>query len=222
MHILIVGGGKVGYHLAKRLRTHKHVLSLIEKNEAICHEIARDLDILVIHGDGCDQKTLEEADIRHCDVVVALTGDDEDNLIICQLAKRVYRVLRTVARVNDSDNEHCFSELGVDVPVDSTEIIARIIEEEVSFSDLVNLMTFKRGKLSIVRVDLDRNSPVVNKSVKDIRLPPNSVLVSIIRGEAVIVPQGDTILQERDDIIALTLIENEQQLLESLVGKIKG
>ncbi|MBU0744582.1 MAG: NAD-binding protein [Gammaproteobacteria bacterium] len=220
MHILIVGGGNVGYFLAKRLNTHKHIVSLIEKDENICQMISRELDILVIHGDGCERESLEEADIKHGDVVVALTGDDEDNLIICQLAKQLYNISRTVARVNDSDNEHTFSELGVDIPIDSTEIIAKIIEEEVSFADFVNLMTFKRGKLAIVRVDLDKTSPVVNKPVKEIILPPDSVLVSIIRGETVIVPKGDTLLQERDDLVALTLVENERQLLETLVGKI--
>jgi trk system potassium uptake protein TrkA len=108
----------------------------------------------------------------------------------------------------------------VDVPVDSTAIIAKIIEEEVSFADFVNLMTFKRGKLAIVRVDLTEDSPVINKQVMDIQLPPDSVLVSIIRGEEVIIPKGSTVLQARDDIIALTTIENEKTLLETLVGKI--
>ncbi len=221
MKILIVGGGKVGYFLSKRLSSDKHTVSLIEKDEKICQKISRDLDILVINGDGCDRKYLEEAAIKHTNVVVALTGDDEDNLIICQLAKEIYKISRTVARVNDPDNEHVFSALGVDVAIDSTEIIAKIIEEEVSFSDIVNLMTFKRGKLAIVRVDLTADSPVIDKPVKNIVLPPDSVLVSIIRGETVIIPRGDTVLQERDDLIALTLIEKEQQLLEVFIGKIK-
>ncbi len=222
MHILIVGGGKVGYYLAKRLKLNKHAVSLIEKDESICQTIARDLDILVIKGDGCDVRILDEADIRHSDVVVALTGDDEDNIIICQIAKELYSVSRTVARVNDSDNEHTFSELGVDVPVDSTEIISKIIEEEVSFADLATLMTFRRGKLAIVRVDLDPNSPVVDMQVKDIVLPSDSVLVAIVRGETMIVPRGDTIFQKRDDVIALTIVENKQQLLEALVGRVTG
>ncbi|MBU4305788.1 MAG: NAD-binding protein [Candidatus Omnitrophica bacterium] len=222
MRILIVGGGKVGYYLAKRLKSDKHVVSLVEKDAAICRKISRDLDILVINGDGCDRKFLEEADINHRDVVVALTGDDEDNIIICQIAKELYNVSRTVSRVNDSDNEHTFSELGVDVPIDSTEIIAKIIEEEVSFADLATLMTFRRGKLAIVRVDLDSASPVVDKMVKDVVLPPDSVLVAIVRGEMMIVPRGDTVFQKRDDVIALTVVENKQELLETLVGKIKG
>jgi len=163
---------------------------------------------------------LKDAGIERSDVIAAVTGDDEDNLIICQLAKDKFNVSRTVARVNDSKNEHTFNELGVDVPIDSTAIIAKIIEEEVSLADFVTLMTFKRGKLALVRVDLTEESPVINQEVMNVKLPPDSVLLSIIRGDEVVIPKGNTVLQSRDDIIALTLIENEQQLLDALIGKI--
>jgi trk system potassium uptake protein TrkA len=220
MYIVTVGAGKVGYFLAKRLCQGKHVVSIVDKDKAICDEIAKELEALVINGDGCDPRILEEAGIERADVVAAVTGDDEDNLIICQLAKERFNVQRTVGRVNNPDNEHTFSELGIDVPVDSTKIIAKIIEEEVSFSDFVNLMSFKRGKLAIVRLDLPADSPVINQQVQDIQLPPDSVLVSIVRGEQVIVPKGNTVLKAGDDIIALTLIGNEPQLLNLLVGKL--
>jgi trk system potassium uptake protein TrkA len=136
------------------------------------------------------------------------------------LAKERFNVRRTVARVNDPKNEHTFAELGIDVPIDATKIIAKIVEEEVSFADFVNLMSFNRGKLAIVRIDLPEDSPVIDKMVQDVQFPPDSVLVSIIRGEEVIVPKGNTVLQARDDIIALTLIENKQQLLKLFVGDI--
>ena len=220
MYIMIVGAGKVGYFLAKRLCQSKHTVSIVDKDKKICEDICRALEALVINGDGCDPHILEEAGISRADVVAAVTGDDEDNLIGCQLAKEKFNVGRTVGRVNNPDNEHTFSELGVDVPVDSTKIIAKIIEEEVSFSDFVNLMSFKRGKLAIVRVDLPDDSPVINKQVQDIQLPEDSVLVSIVRGEEVIVPKGNTVLKPGDDIIALTLVGNEPQLLNLLVGKL--
>jgi trk system potassium uptake protein TrkA len=220
MYIVIVGAGKVGYFLAKRLCLNKHTVSIVDKDKQLCEEAAKELEALVINGDGCDPHILEEAGIARADVVAAVTGDDEDNLIICQLAKEIFKVKRAVGRVNNPDNEHTFSELGVDVPVDSTKIIAKIIEEEVSFSDFVNLMSFKRGKLAIVRLDLPDDSPVINKQVQDIQLPPDSVLVSIVRGEEVIVPKGNTILKSGDDIIALTVIGNEPQLLNLLVGKL--
>ena len=220
MYIVIVGAGKVGYFLAKRLCLNKHTVSIVEKDKQLCEGIAKELEALVINGDGCDPHILEEAGMARADVVAAVTGDDEDNLIICQLAKEKFKVQRTVAKVNNPDNEHTFSELGIDVPIDSTKIIAKIIEEEVSFSDFVNLMSFKRGKLAIVRVDLPQDSPVINRQIQDIQMPPDSVFVSIVRGEEVIVPKGNTVLEPGDDVIALTLIGNEPQLLNILVGKL--
>jgi trk system potassium uptake protein TrkA len=192
----------------------------VEKERLICERIAKDLEALVINGDGCDPRILEEAGIERADVLAAVTRDDEDNLIICQLAKERFHIQRSVGRVNDPDNEHTFAELGVDVPVNATNIIAKIIEEEVSFSDFVNLMSFKRGKLAIVRLDLPNDSPVIDKEIKDITLPPDSVLVSIVRQDEVIVPKGNTVLKPGDDIIALTLIGNEPQLLNLLAGQL--
>ncbi len=220
MYIIIAGGGKVGHFLAKRLSFDKHTVALIEEDKKICKEIAADLDVLVVNGDACDPKRLKEAGIERADVVAAVTGKDEDNLIICQVAKERFKIKRSVGRVNDSKNEKIFSELGVDVPIDATAIIAKIIEEEVSFSDFVNLMSFKRGNLSIVRVDLPEASPVINKYVRDLTLPEDSVLVSIIRQDEVIVPKGDTVLMVGDDIVALTRVENEKQMLTFLIGDI--
>lgn len=219
MFILIAGAGKVGYFLAMRLAYGKHTVSIVEKERSICEDAAKKLDAMVVCGDGCDPDVLEDAGAERADVVAALTGSDQENLIICQLAKERFNVKRTLAKVNDSANEHTFVELGVDVPVDSTRIIAKIIEEETSFSDFVNLMSFKRGKLAIVRVDLPKDSPVIDKEVKDIQLPANSVLVSILRKDEVVVPKGDTVLKEGDDIIALTMTGNEPDLLKVLVGK---
>lgn len=220
MYIIIVGAGKVGHFLSKRLVADKHTVVIIEKDAAVCEAIAKDVDCLVVRGDGCEPRQLEEAGISRADVVASVTGEDEDNLVICQLAKEKFKVSRTVARVNDPRNEPVFSRLGVDVPIDATAILAKIIEEEVSFADFVNLMSFKRGKLAIVRVDLPTDSPVINKPLQELQLPPDSVLVSIIRGDEVIVPKGNTVLLPQDDIIALTLVQNEQQLLSYLIGKI--
>jgi len=220
VYIIIVGAGRVGYSLATRLIADKHAVVLIDSDKEVCEELAKILNALVICGDGCDPHVLEDARIDRCDVVAVVTGSDEDNLVICQLAKEKFHVARTVSRVNDPANEKIFSQLGVDVPIDATEIIAKIVEEEVSFADFVNLLSFKRGKLAIVRVDLPADSPVIKKDVQSIKLPADSVFVSIIRGDEVIVPKGDTVLEAGDDIIALTLIENEQQLLNALIGKI--
>lgn len=219
MYVIIVGGGKVGHFLAKHLAQDKHTVVVIDENKQLCSEIAESLEGIVLCGDGCDLTILKEAKIERADVVAAVTGRDEDNIVICQIAKEKFHVQRTVARVNDPDNEHAFASLGVDVPIDATSIIAKIIEEEASFSDFVNLMSFKRGKLALVRVDLPEDSPVINKALHEVTLPEDSVVVSIIRRDEVIVPKGNTVLKAQDDVIALTLIKNEQQLLQFLLGK---
>ena len=220
MYIIIVGGGKIGHILAKRLSADKHTVVVIERDRGVCETIAKDLDCIVIHGDGCEPRYLEESGVARADVVASVTGEDEDNLVVCQLAKEKFKVSRTVARINDPRNETVFAQLGVDVPVDATAILAKIIEEEVSFADFVNLMSFKRGKLAIIRVDLPSDSPVINKSLQELQLPLDSVLVSIIRTDQVIIPKGNTVLQAGDDIIALTKVEQEQQLLTYLIGKL--
>jgi len=220
MYIVIAGAGKVGYYLAKRLISGRHTVSIIEKDKMLCEDIAKELEAMVINGDACDPDILEEAGIKRADVVAAVTGDDEDNLIICQICKELFKVNRTVGRVNNPDNERTFSELGIDVPVDATMIIGKIIEGEVSFSDFVNLMSFKRGRLSIVRIDLPANSPVTNKRVRDVHLPGESVLVSIVRHDDVIIPKGDTVFMPGDDIIAITGVGNESQLLALFYGKL--
>lgn len=222
MYIVIVGAGRVGFNLASKLVQDNHTVTVIEKDRVRCEGISQNLNALVINGDGCEPRFMEDAEVGRADVIAAVTADDEDNLVICQLAKEVFGVRRTVARVNNPKNEHIFSELGVDVPVNATKIIAKIIEEESSFEDFITLMTFKRGKLALVRVDLTKESPVIDKAIKEISLPENSVLVSILRGDTIIVPKGDTILKGGDDIVALTSIENEQQLLDALVGKVEG
>ena len=167
-------------------------------------------------------KVLEDAGVVRADVLVAVTGSDANNLVACQLAKQFFRIKRTLARVNDPQNERSFSQLGVDVPINSTSILTKIIEEEATLSDLVTLFSFKRGKLSIIRVSLTEDSPVVFKSLQEIKIPANSVLISILRGNEVIIPKGTTILKPQDDVVALTTIENERELFNLMVGKIEG
>ena len=156
MYVIIVGAGNVGHYLAHRLFEDKHTIALVEKDRATCDRIGQEIDILVVNGDGCEISILQAAGIERADVLAAVTGSDEDNLVICQLAKEVFHIDRTVARVNDSRNEHIFNELGVDVPIDSTGILARVIEEEVSLSDFVNLVTFRKGKLALVRFVVEK------------------------------------------------------------------
>jgi len=219
MNIIIVGGGNVGYNLAERLSSSNYV-TLIEKDPDIGRRLAGKINILVMQGDGCDTNILKQAGINKAEIVAAVTGSDVDNLVVCQIAKDIFHVKRTVAKVNDPKNEKIFYQLGVDVAIGSTAIIAKVIEDEVSWDDFINLFTFKRGNLSIVRVDLPETSPVLNAAVGNIKLPEDSVLVAIIRNGEIMIPRNNSVLKEKDEVIAITKMENESLLFKSLIGEV--
>ncbi len=219
MHILIVGGGKVGEALAKNLAKRDHDIIIMEKDEEVAKRLAEDLDnILILAGDGCDPLKLEEAKIEKAAVVVAVTGDDEDNLIICQLAKDSYKVPRVIARVNNPKNEGTFRFLGVDT-VSSTQIISKLIEEESTVGDMVTLLSLKKGKISIVEMKIESGSPVANKQIRDLSLPKDSLIISILKGEEVIFPRGESRIEEGTSIIALTSVGGEKTLKKLFLGK---
>ena len=220
MYIVIVGAGSIGFFLANKLLADKHQVCFIEKSQDTATSIAQATSIPVLGGDGTEPRVLQEARVDKADTLVALTSQDEVNIISCQIAKEVFRVKRTVAKVNDPKNLKIFSSLGVDIPIDSTSILSRIVEQEASFSDFMNLLSIKRGRLSIVRLDLPENSPAINRKIKDVKLPVDTVLVSILRGDEVVIPKGDTVLLLGDEVIAITSIEKEKDLVNSLIGKI--
>lgn len=221
MYIVIAGAGRLGLILAKRLTEDKHQVCLIDKSQRLCDLLARELDkVMIICGDATYPEILKEAQIEKADVSVAATSGDEDNIIISYLAKELFGIRRTVSRVNDPKHISLYKYMKVDNPVDSTSIIARVVEEEASFSDVMNLLSIKKGRLSIVRVDIPENSPVANKSLKDVKLPANSVLISILRGPEIVIPSGSTSILPGDEIIAATLIDSEADLTKSLIGKV--
>lgn len=221
MYIVIAGAGRLGVLLARKLKEGKHQICIIDRNESLCNKLAGELKgVMVINGDATYPEILRGAKIEKADVCVSAASNDEDNIIICYLAKELFGVKRTVARVNDPKHIPLYKYMEVDNPVDSTSIIARVVEEEASFSDVMSLLSIKKGRLSIVRVDIPENSPVANKNLKDISLPPNSVLVSILRGLEIIIPYGPTVILPGDEIIAATLIDVEKDLIKTLIGKI--
>jgi trk system potassium uptake protein TrkA len=221
MYIVIAGAGRLGLVLAKKLKEDKHQICLIDRSEALCNRLASELrGSMVICGDATYPEVLKQAKIEKADVCVSATSTDEDNIIICYLAKELFGLKRTVSRVNDPKHIPLYKYMEVDNPVDSTSIIARVVEEEASFTDVMSLLSIKKGRLSIVRVDIPEESPVANKSLKEITLPQNSVLVSILRGPDIIIPYGSTVILPGDEIIAATLIDIEKDLIKTLIGKI--
>lgn len=218
MYVVVVGGGKVGYYLVRTLVQEGHRVGLIERYEDICAEFASEFNIMAINGDGTDLDYLEQANISEAQVIAAVTGKDEENLAICQLAKRHFSVPRAIARVNNPKNVSIFEKLGVDVAVSSTSIIANLIENEVTVGDIKTLLTFQKGDMSIVETQIPRKSPVADLAVKQIPLPRDCVLVSIIREGSVIIPRGNTVLRAMDSVVALTTIETRQELRRVLLG----
>lgn len=218
MYILIVGGGNVGYYLAKALKSTSHEVVLMEKDRQVHRMIADELGEIAVQGDGCEVRLLEEAGVSRADVVIAATGDDEDNLVICQMAKLQFNVPRTIARVNNPLNEELFHRLGVDTTVSSTKIIQNLIEQEIVTGDVIPLAALKRGRLEVVDVEITEASPVRGKAIADIVLPPEALIMCVIRDERALIPRGDTQLELGDEVVALVRSELEQDLRTAFAG----
>jgi trk system potassium uptake protein TrkA len=217
MYIIIVGAGKVGYHLGRLLTTQGHEVMLIEKDRAKVNLLSFEFQDAIMEGDGSTVEVLKEAGANRADVVVAATGNDEDNLVICQVTKLVFFKPRTIARVNNPRNEELFNGLGVDASVSGTKIINAIIEEQVKAGDMmIPLLTLRAGDVEIVEVELSRSSQIVKKKIKDLSLPEGSIFIAVIRGDEVIIPFGETEFQPEDKVLALVKRTSEQTLRKML------
>jgi len=219
MYIIVVGGGKVGYYLAKELVQEGHEVLLIEQDGAKCERIAEELGDIVLRGDGCEAATMEMAGFGRADMVIAVTGDDEDNLVSCQVAKAKFNVPRTVARINNPKNEEIFKRLGIDTTVSATAAILAHIEQELPTHPLIPLLTLKGGGLEIVEVKIPANSAVVGKRIQDLLLPQQSLIVVIIDTDgSPRVPAPDTIIRAGDEVVAVTATATEDVLRAALVS----
>ena len=219
MYIIVIGGGRVGYYLVKALLEEGHEVLVVEKNASICETINEELGSVCIRGDGCEAATLTEVGTDRADMLVAVTGDDEDNLVSCQVAKHMFKVRRTVARIRNPRNETLFKQLGVDVTVSSTNVILEHIEEEVPTHPLTHLLAIEDSGIEIVEVKIPPDSSTVGKSVRQLSLPKGSKLALIIRKEGKNrVPTLKTVLRAEDRVIALTTPESEEALRAALRG----
>jgi trk system potassium uptake protein len=216
MTILIVGGGKLGYYLAKTLASEKHHLVLVEEELDLCQKIVIELSgmgIDVIHGDGTDVNYLRDAGIDRADILIAVTGFDENNLVTCLLAKNYFAVPRTIARVNNPKNINIFKQLGVDSVVSSTALIADIIELEIDWSCLNNILSQNVGDVRIKEIFIDRHSQAAGKQITDLSLPEGTILIAIIRSSQLVIPDGQTVLESGDHLVALTHANKVESLM---------
>ncbi|MGH2489783.1 MAG: potassium channel family protein, partial [Candidatus Limnocylindria bacterium] len=171
MYVVVIGGGNVGYYLTRELLTAGHEVVMIEKNASRARQIADELGSIVVPNDGCEGRYQEQAGMGRADVVAAVTGDDEDNLVACQVAKMHFNVPRAIARVNNPKNEHLFRQLAIDDTVSPTRTILGVIEHEIPIHDLLHLTELEGGELEIVEAQLTADSPVVGRELRDVTLP---------------------------------------------------
>ncbi|MCL6471897.1 MAG: NAD-binding protein [Firmicutes bacterium] len=218
MYILIAGAGKVGRYLALNL-SEMHQIGCIDVDEKHLAQLEGKPNINVFKGDATDPRILEEAGILRADVVAAVTGYDEDNLVISQLARQTYHVPRVIGRINDPRNQWLFSRRwGVDVAVSSPQIILQLITEEISLGEVLTLLKLKVGELSLVEISIPEDSPAKNRMIKDLNIPENAVAVSVLRDSSVIIPHGNTEVMVGDSLLFVTRPELEKNLRDILVG----
>jgi trk system potassium uptake protein TrkA len=219
MYIIVIGGGKVGYFLARTLLDEGHEIVVVEKDPARTEFICNELGSVCVRGDGCEVATLTEVGTGRAEMFIAVTGDDEDNLIACQVAKHKFNVPRTVARINNPKNEVIFKELGIDVAVSSTNIILESIQEEVPTHSLTHLLDIRERGLEIVELKIPADAKTVGKEIRELQLPPESRLFLIIpKQEKPRLPTASTVLEAEDQIIAITTPESEEALRIALRG----
>jgi len=219
VRVAIAGAGNVGLFIANDLVNVGHEVQLIEQNPEVLEraQLADGVETLV--ADACEVNTLRKAGLERSDVVVAATGDDEDNLVISLLAKQEFGVPRVVARVNHPKNEWLFNEnWGVDLSVSTPHLISALVEEAVSVGRLVRILQFEGGNVRLVEVTLAENAPVVDKAIRDLDIPRDATIVAVVRREHVVMPRGDTVFEAGDEVLAMVTGDSESDVREILTG----
>jgi trk system potassium uptake protein TrkA len=218
MKVIIVGGGKTLYFLCRSFTAKGYTVVIINRNRGECVQLARQLSALVICGDGSDARILKEAGAMGADVVLAITPNDEDNLVICQLASIQFGMPRAIALANDPDNAEIFEKLGVSA-FSTTHIVGSLIEQRASLEQIINLLPVGEGRVNVTEIVLDLASPVAGKLLKDVVLPENALVAVVIRDNQPIVPRGANKLLAGDRVVLITLPENHGSVLRVFTGE---
>ena len=218
MFVLVVGGGKVGYYLAKELIENGHEVVIMEKDRGRADQITDELGSIVVPHDGCEGTYLGEAGCARADIVAAVTGDDEDNLVICQMAKHHFDVRRTIARVNNPKNEELFRHLGVDELVSPTRMILGTIEQDIPVRELLHLATLGAGALELIEAHLQPESPAIGRTARQLDIPEGCTLFAVVRDGVAISLSADMPLREGDKVIAIGTTDSEAALHRQLIG----
>ncbi|MFP4017568.1 MAG: potassium channel family protein [Halanaerobiales bacterium] len=219
MQIMLIGGGKLIYHLAKSLMSKGHFVNIINKDKEYSLQLSRQLRADVICGEASDPDILEDAGAYQTDILVSLTQKDHDNLFICKMAKEYFGIERTTALVNNPDNEKLFKGLGVDAIFNITQLLSSLIEQNVAVEDISNLITLEDGNLSITQFVIQEGAPSIGKSLKEINLPLSIVLGGIIRDGNIVIPRGGTEIKKGDKILIISLPEDQAKAIKVLGGE---
>ena len=218
MNIVLVGGGKLVYFLAKQFERSGHDLTVIIRNADDARLLSRQLSATVIVGDGSDPRTLRETEIDRADVFLSLTFHDPDNLIACQIAQKYFEVPYTIALVNDPEHRDLFEQLGVTVAFSATQILGDLIEQQVDFEDIQKLIPVAEGRVSVTELVLPEDSPALGSSLQELNLPDGTLIGSIVRGTQVVVPRGGCRLQANDRLVLIGQPKNYAKSLRLLLG----
>ena len=218
MFVIVVGGGNTGSQLAKFLLDAGHTIRVIDERPLVLEKLAKEIPAdCIINGDGSSPTILEKAGIHKAQVLAAVTGSDETNLVITSLARFEFNVKRIIARINNSKNAWLFTpEMGVDVSLNQAEILSRLTAEEMSIGDMMTMLKIRRGKYSIVEEKIAPGAPIIGLAIKDLILPNNCVISGIIRHGDIVLPRGTTTLQEGDEVLALVDDPAREQLAKLL------
>ena len=203
MYVIIAGAGKVGWNLARELIEKAHEVTLLEHDRRRYLVVEQELEHAVQYGDASELWVLERAGIQRADLVIAVTGDDEDNILICQMARDKYGVDRIVARVNNPRNLDHFKELGIEPAVSATDLILRLIEHEVPQYGLVHLLDLAGDRLEIIELIVNGESPVAGQRVADVSMPDGSLIISVLREGGGFVPKDETVIEAGDEVLVV-------------------
>jgi trk system potassium uptake protein len=218
--VAVAGAGSVGVAIAWDLQRHGHDVLVLEKNTELVADLREEHELQLVAADACEVSSLQAAGLADMDVMVAATGDDEDNLVISLLAKQEFAVPRVIARVNNSKNQWLFTESwGVDVAVSTPELYTSLVEEAVSVGSLVHLFRFESGNSHLVEVTLAEDSPADGQSIGDLQLPRDAAVVAVIRRGHLVTPDKETLLSSGDEVVVLTTTEFESQIEELFVSQ---
>ena len=216
MKMVIVGGGKVGWNLARIMLERRHTVSLIERDRQKCEKLADELDAAIFRGDGTNVAVLEAAGTQDADVFMTVTGSDQDNLVASQVARDHFHAKKVISRVNDPRNIETFRVLGIENTVCSTDILTKMIEQEADLAHMHLIATLNQGKAGICSMTLPSNTALDGVALKDISLPRGTLVISLIRRGVLTIPNGSTILQAGDELVAVSEDKSQKALMRAL------